>query len=58
MENKSQKSLYIRVSKEMHSEIKRLAAYRYMTMEHWITMVLQEKLITEKGYFVNNEIPK
>lgn len=58
MEDTAQKALYVRVSKEMHGEIKRLAAFKYVTMEEWIRAVLFERLVQEKNYFTNNEIPK
>lgn len=52
-----EKVLYIRVPKELHAEIKRLAAYRYIPMEKWALHALLEKLTEEKKCFIDNKVP-
>lgn len=55
---KREKALYVRLDKEIHGEIKAIAAFKYMSMEMWVKQALIEKLMKDKSYLINNEIPK
>jgi hypothetical protein len=52
-----EKVLYVRMPKEIHMEIKKLAAFRYIPMERWALQAIVEKLTEEKKYFIDNKIP-
>ncbi len=52
-----EKVLYIRMPKEIHMEIKRLAAFRYIPMERWALQAIIEKLTEDKKCFTDNRIP-
>jgi hypothetical protein len=56
-ELKRDKSLYIKINKVLHSEIKRLAAFKYITMETFFLRTLEEKLEKERKNFKDNQIP-
>lgn len=52
-----EKAFYVRIDKETHSEVKRLAAFKYTTIENWIRQAITEKLLKEKGYLKDKIIP-
>ena len=54
MENKV---LYVRVPRDIHKEVKQMAAFKYISLEKWIMQAVVEKLEREKKYLLNNKIP-
>ena len=51
------KGLYLRIDSKLHLDIKKLALFKYTSMEKWITEAIIAKLDLEKSYLENNEIP-
>lgn len=51
------KGLYIRIDSGIHRDIKKLALFKYTSMEKWITEAIVAKLLQEKSYLLKNEIP-
>ena len=54
---KKEKTVYVRVDKDTHHEIKRLALFKYISMGDWAVQALLEKLEREKSYMKENKIP-
>lgn len=54
---KKEKVVFVRVDQKTHHEIKRLALFKYLSMEDWAVQALIEKLERDKSYMKDNEIP-
>ena len=51
------KVLYIRIDREIHSQAKRLAAFKYTSLENWVRQAVAEKIEREKSFLKDNKIP-
>ena len=44
------KCLYIEIPKEIHTEIKKRAVFRGMTIKHWVLLAISQRIELEKKH--------